>query len=153
LTFGALSPYLDLVVWPDHTAEDGVKTGMGVLVSVVWIVWGMALARARVVLTDQTLTVATALRTRWFLVDQVADVWAGPRGIVFVMKDGQKVRSLVVAVDLRRRASQRPGAVRKHDLAREIQATVLASSGRRRLEGSGLILRRSGVSGTDDRLR
>jgi hypothetical protein len=75
----------------------GYSSGVhGALIGILWMAQGLALARARIVLTDQTLTIVTAVRTRWFLVDQVADVRTGPLGIVFAMKDGQKVRSLVV---------------------------------------------------------
>lgn len=100
-------------------------------------------ARIRIVLTAETLTVATVLRTRWFLVGQVEDGRVGRWVIEFTMKDGQKVRSALVAADCRSSAPKLHwglAAKGRSNLGREIEGAVLTAAVRARAQSSGLIL-------------
>jgi hypothetical protein len=122
----------------DITVTLGVQS---ILIGVLFMVMGLAFGiRIRIVLTAETLTIVTALRTRWFLVGQVTDVHTGQLGIEFTMKDGQKARSCLVAIAPRERTSRRPGVKRRLELAREIEGAVLTTAIRARTQQSGLIL-------------
>ena len=140
LAFASLTAASSLFTGSSITTESWLKAVFGVFSGAVLTHQGLGYARARVVLTEQTLTVRSAWRTRWFLVDQVTDVRTTTAGTLFLLKDGQRIRSLVVSLNKRDRQSERPGAKRRVSLAREIQSAVLTAATRARTTRAGLIL-------------
>lgn len=81
----------------------------------------------RIVLTEDTVIVVTALRTRWFPVTSVASERTGTNGIVFTLEDGRRIRSCLVTLNTIKpdsRRARRAGVRRRLMLAKEIEDAV-----------------------------